>query len=233
MIFPGIKRALVVAAHPDDETLGCGATMARLARADVEVGVLILGEGLSSRDGDVPESAFAVLREACLDACSILGATAPVMLRFPDNRFDAVPLLDLVKAVEAEIARFSPGIILTHHGGDLNIDHALTHRAVLTATRPLADRLVPEIWAFETPSATEWAFDPSRPFTPNIFVDISATLKAKTAAMARYDTEARTPPHPRAVECLTALATARGSTAGCHAAEAFQLARRIVPDMPR
>jgi LmbE family N-acetylglucosaminyl deacetylase len=218
---------LVVAAHPDDETLGCGGSLARFAAAGAVVRVLILGEGLTARLGPTPAEAIEELRHDCRAACAVLGAAAPEFHAFPDNRFDTVPLLDIVKTVEAACDASRAELILTHHHGDLNIDHVITHRAVLTATRPSAARRIPQVWAFETPSATEWAFGLA-PFAPDTFVDIGATLEAKVRAMACYRSESCPPPHPRATASLRALATVRGAASGCLAAEAFMAVRNLI-----
>jgi LmbE family N-acetylglucosaminyl deacetylase len=110
----------------------------------------------------------------------------------------------------------------------LNVDHAVVHRAVLTATRPLVGQTVREIYAFEVPSSTEWAFQQFEPmFRPNVFVDVTGTLETKIAAMSCYDTESRTFPHPRSPEALRAIAARWGSVIGCGAAEAFELVRSI------
>jgi LmbE family N-acetylglucosaminyl deacetylase len=218
---------LVVAAHPDDETLGCGGSIARFAAAGAVVRVLILGEGLTARLGPAPAEAMEELRRDCRAACAVLGAAVPEFHAFPDNRFDTVPLLDIVKAVEAACDASRPELILTHHHGDLNIDHVITHRAVLTATRPTGARRIPRVWAFETPSATEWAFG-QQPFTPDTFVDIDATLDAKVRAMECYRSESCPAPHPRAPASLRALAAVRGSASGCLAAEAFKTVRNFM-----
>jgi len=145
----------------------------------------------------------------------------------PDNRFDTVPLLDVIKIVEDLIVRLQPEVIYTHYRGDLNIDHVITHRAVLTATRPQTSQPVKEIYAFEVPSSTEWSFDQFSPFQPNVFVDISATLKLKQEAMALYESEARPFPHPRSSEALRAIAQRWGSVVGFGSAEAFELVRSL------
>jgi LmbE family N-acetylglucosaminyl deacetylase len=161
-----------------------------------------------------------------------LGVKNIVLHKLPDNRLDTVPLLDIVKIVEGLVEGIKPEIIYTHHGGDLNIDHGVIHRAVLTATRPLAGQPVQEIYAFEVPSSTEWAFQRLEPaFRPNVFVDVSWTLEAKIAAMQCYETEVRQFPHPRSPEALRALAMRWGSLAGCAAAEAFELVRSIRPQL--
>jgi LmbE family N-acetylglucosaminyl deacetylase len=220
-----------VAAHPDDEVLGCGATAARLSRSGHRVTLAILGEGATARAATrrgAGRSGVAVLRRHARLAGKLLGAAAVVTGRLPDNRFDTVPLLDIVKQVEALIARVNPEVVYTHSGGDLNIDHRLTHQAVLTATRPAPGQGVREVYAFEVPSATDWALHRIEPaFRPNVFVDVSGTLAVKIRAMETYATEVRPFPHPRSAQALRATAQRWGSVAGCGAAEAFELMRSL------
>jgi LmbE family N-acetylglucosaminyl deacetylase len=135
--------------------------------------------------------------------------------------------LNVIKIIEELVERLQPEVVYTHHIGDLNIDHVIVHRAVLTATRPQAGQPVRAIYAYEVPSSTEWAFSQELPFQPNEFVDISATLETKIEAMALYESEARLFPHPRSAEALRALARWRGSTTGVEAAEAFRLIRSV------
>ena len=224
-------KVLVIAAHPDDEVLGCGATAARLAEEQHEVHFAILGEGITSRHAhrsDADESQLAGLHRQARAAAAKVGAKSLVLHRLPDNRLDTMPLLEVVKMVEELVDRMRPEVIYTHHPGDLNIDHGVIHRAVLTATRPTPGQSVREIYAFEVPSSTEWAFGSLPPvFRPNVFVDVSATLETKIAAMACYETETREFPHPRSPEALRAVAMRCGSIAGCHAAEAFELVRSV------
>jgi len=224
---------LVVAAHPDDEILGCGGTMARLAREGHEVRIAILAEGMSSRYAqreDADQRQLQHLHARARQAADKVGAKELVLCKLPDNRLDTVPLLDVVKLVEELVKRFRPEVIYTHHPGDLNVDHGVVHRAVLTATRPVAGQCVKEIYAFEVPSSTEWAFQRLEPlFRPNVFVDISETLDTKIEALACYDTETRNFPHPRSAEALRAIATRWGSVAGLHAAEGFELVRSVRP----
>jgi LmbE family N-acetylglucosaminyl deacetylase len=223
-------RILVVAAHPDDEVLGCGGTIARLA-AQHEVVIGILGEGMTARfdrrvEADV--AALARLHEQAWEVGKLLGARDVRLEGLPDNRFDEVALLDIVKKVERWVSDVQPEAVYTHHRGDLNIDHVLTHRAVLTATRPMAGTPVRAIYAFEIPSATEWAFaGPGEAFRPTVFVGIGDTLERKIQAMAIYETEGRTFPHPRSPEALRAIAHRWGSVVGVPAAEAFELVRAV------
>ena len=229
-------KVLVVAAHPDDEVLGCGGTMARLAREGHAVYVAIMAEGITSRhsqrsDADAEE--LSRLHQQAQAAAAQLGAKEARLFKLPDNRLDTVPLLDIVKLVEDLIQELQPEAIYTHHPGDLNVDHGVVHRAVLTATRPLPGLSVREIYAFEVPSSTEWAFQRLEPvFRASVFVDVSATLEAKLAALACYEGEGRPFPHPRSPEALRANAVRWGSVAGCGAAEAFELVRMVRPVPP-
>ncbi len=221
---------LVIAAHPDDEVLGVGGTIARLAGEGAEVHIAILGEGVTSRYPDPAQASRTELddlHDARDRAGAVLGAAQVHSHDLPDNRFDSVAMLEVVKVVEGLLGGIDPAIIYTHHGGDLNVDHGVVHRAVLTATRPGTCR-VRELYAFEVPSSTEWAFGQLEPrFNPNTFVDIATTLDRKVEAMELYHSEARSFPHPRSGEALRALAAYRGSQAAQEAAEAFELIRRI------
>jgi LmbE family N-acetylglucosaminyl deacetylase len=222
---------LVVAAHPDDEVLGCGGTIARLAKEGHDVYIAILGEGITSRyerreqaDRGMVEALHARSREVA----DLLGAKDLFVYDLPDNRFDTVPLLDVVKVIEGLVKRFQPQVIYTHHGGDLNIDHVVVHRAVLTATRPIQGQSVLDVYAFEVPSSTEWSFQQFMPsFRPNVFVDITHTLDIKVQAMSLYDTEVRLFPHPRSPEAIRAIARQWGTVVGCEAAEPFELIRSV------
>lgn len=222
---------LVVAAHPDDEVLGCGGTIARLASEGHAVSILILGEGITSRSGD-PKKAdpkkLAALHSQAKEIGTFLGAKNVTLAKFPDNRFDTLALLDVVKIVEQEIDRVKPEVVYTQHGGDLNIDHAVTFRAVLTATRPIKGSPVKKVFAYEVHSSTEWSFQQLDPvFHPNVFVNIEKTLEKKLKAMEMYEGEARPFPHPRSAEALKAGAIKWGSVAGVPAAEAFVLIREV------
>jgi N-acetylglucosamine malate deacetylase 1 len=227
------RRALVVAAHPDDEVLGCGGTMALLAHAGWQVQVLILGEGATSRtsvrDRAGAQEHLSKLALAARSAAVILGARVPALRDFPDNRMDTVALLDIVKAVEAAIDEFSPRVVFTHHAGDVNIDHRRIHEAVVAACRPVPGQVVRRLYYFEVASSTEWQTAGSAPaFTPQVFVDIGATLAKKLKALDAYEAEMREFPHPRSNRAVEALARWRGATAGCEAAEAFMCGWELV-----
>jgi len=224
-------KALIVVAHPDDEVLGCGATAARLVREGHDVGIAILAEGITSRSATrdmASRPEVAALREHAHRAANILGAKELSLHGLPDNRLDTVPLLEVVKIVEQLVERLAPDRIYTHHGGDLNMDHVVVSRAVLIATRPMQGCTVKELYQFEVPSSTEWAFQQYEPsFRPNVFMNVSETLAAKVEAMACYESESRAFPHPRSADALRAIAKRWGTVVGCDAAEAFQLVRAV------
>ncbi len=224
---------LVVAAHPDDEVLGCGGTIARMAAAGRTVHVLLLADGENARattDGSgVAAGAVAARHVAAEKACRILGCTSVEALTLPDNRMDGLVLLDVVKEIEARISRHAPTTLLTHHGGDVNVDHRVTHQAVIVACRPVPAHSVRELLFFEVPSSTEWCPPGSGySFVPNYFVDVAEMLDRKMAAIDAYASELRDFPHPRSKPAIEALARWRGATVGVVAAEAFVLGRKIV-----
>ncbi|PIE54676.1 MAG: GlcNAc-PI de-N-acetylase [Dethiosulfovibrio peptidovorans] len=224
------RSALVVAAHPDDEVLGCGGTMARLADDGWDVDVLILGEGITSRDGirDAQKHVqdLEMLKETAQRANSVLGVRDVLFGDLPDNRFDIVPLLDVVKIVERCVDDRCPTMVFTHYEGDLNVDHRVTVRAVKTATRPMRGCPVVEVLSFSVLSSTEWNFGASV-YAPQVFYDISTTLERKKQAMAAYTGELREWPHPRSLPAIEHEARGRGSVIGGDAAEGFVLLRSV------
>jgi LmbE family N-acetylglucosaminyl deacetylase len=222
---------LIVAAHPDDEVLGCGGTIARLAQAGHEVYVAILGEGITSRHRQRKDADPAIVRglhATSRQVAALLGVKNLFLYGLPDNRFDTLPLLDVIKLIEELVERLRPQVLYTHHGGDLNIDHVCVHRAVLTATRPVGPSPVRDIYAFEVASSTEWSFHQFLPaFRPNVFVDIGSTLEMKLRAMALYQSESQPFPHPRSSEALRATARRWGCVVGSEYSEAFELIRSL------
>jgi len=220
------ERVLVIVAHPDDEVLGCGGTIARHVASGDAVHICFLTDGVGARGDDV--RAAARRNAAARRAVAILGGSELTFHAFPDNRLDRVDLLTVVKTIEDEIANVQPTTIYTHHAGDLNIDHVICNRAVLTACRPLPGQAVRNIYAIEIASSTEWgSIGSSAPFTPTRYVDISKFIDLKRRALEAYAEEMRAFPHPRSYEALEALAHWRGSTAGLAAAEAFMVLREI------
>lgn len=228
------KKIMIVVAHPDDEIIGIGATIHKLVNEyNSEVKCLILGEGITSRDpsrnikhreGDLKKH-----NQDILKAKEIIGYSDLTTYNFPDNRFDSIPLLDIIKVVEKEKNLFSPEIILTHHSGDLNIDHQITNKAVITACRPTLDESVRLIITFETFSGTEWQVSNNPDvFRPNLFVEISKeNLDAKKRAMDSYSFEKRNFPHPRSSKSLEVSAIKNGINIGYNLAESFCIVRML------
>jgi LmbE family N-acetylglucosaminyl deacetylase len=228
------KRIMVVVAHPDDELLGLGATMNRLiSECSVTTHVVILGEGITSRsevrDRNKWENELQQHRANIRSAQAAIGYHSVSIHDFPDNRFDTVALLDIIKVIEKEKNVFRPDVIFTHHGGDVNIDHQRTFEAVMTACRPMQEEQVKTIITFETPSGTEWrASSDPRHFIPNLFVTVTEEqVKAKIKGMEMYEFEKRPYPHPRSPEALTVQAQRWGISVGADYAEAFCLIRLI------
>ena len=229
------KKILVVVAHPDDEVLGCGASIAKWAAAGDSVYILIMAEGVTSRDKvrdrNIKSKELSMLAKSAQQACDILGAKSVKLLDFPDNRMDSIDLLDVIKAVEKELNSLEPDTVVTHHGGDLNIDHRIVHEAVITACRPQPNNFIRRILAFEVPSSTEWqAPSLSTAFQPNWFEDVSGTIEYKINALNIYKTEMREWPHARSIDSVKYLSYWRGSSVGCKMAEAMLLIREMKDD---
>ena len=226
------KSILVVAAHPDDEVLGCGGTIARHADAGDQVQVLIVAEGATSRqqhrDRSQATDELSALAQAAQQAGAILGAQGVELLGLPDNRLDSLDRLDLIKRIEECIAHHQPQVVYVHHAGDVNVDHRRLHEAVVTSCRPTPGQLVRRLLSFEVASSTEWQPPGSAPpFQPNWFVDISSQWPRKREALEAYASEMRPWPHARSIEVLEHLARWRGAQVGVEAAEAFCLLRQL------
>lgn len=227
------KNVLVVAAHPDDEILGCGGSMVKHVKQNDEVHVLILAEGITARDAvhdrHSRSSDLELLHQNAMRAnCQIIGVRSCEINNFPDNRMDSVHSLDIVKIIEQKMAHVRPNIVYTHHGGDVNIDHRCVHDAVIVACRSQPDSTVKTLLFFEIPSSTEWQTPGARQlFVPNWYIDISTELTTKLDAMKIYEQELRPYPHTRSLEAIEFLAKWRGATIGVEAAESFMLGRCI------
>ena len=221
------RRLLIVVAHPDDEVLGCFGTVSKMICKGWKASTLVLCKGKMSR-GVVDEQEVIDLRKEMYEANKAIGIEDVVQASFPDNAFDKVPLLDIIKLIEKEKRRCQPDIIFTHYANDLNIDHQITYRAVLTATRPLQTETVKEIYSMEIPSSTEWnAFSQRTIFAPNVFSDISTTIDLKLKAMSFYKSELRAYPHPRSLRHIRELARVNGTKVGLEYSENFILTRKI------
>lgn len=226
-----------MAAHPDDEVLGCGGAIVRHASKGVSVHVLIMAEGITSRDATRDRESrgndLTRLADTAQRVGAFLGVESVELLSFPDNRMDTFPLLDVIKEVEKRIKRISPSIVYTHHSGDLNVDHQITHKAVVTACRPFPGQCVKTLLFFEVLSSTDWQIvGKEGPFLPNFFLDISkvsgkslSVLERKIHALQMYKSEMRPFPHSRSIEAVTELAKRRGASIGLPAAEGFMIGR--------
>ena len=227
MVFIMTKTALIVAAHPDDEILGCGGTIKKLVDEGCTIYTLILGEGITSRDKkrDRDERIVEIeaLKKQVNEANRIIGVKEVFLHDFPDNRFDTVALLDIVKVIENVKNKLQPDIIFTHYENDLNIDHQMTYKAVLTATRPMKGECVKELYSFEVLSSTEWNYPLS--FSPDVFFDISEHIECKKKAMQTYKSELNDFPHPRSLEGIDISAKRWGLKVGYKYAEAFKTVR--------
>ena len=220
------STVVVFAAHPDDDILGCGGTIAKLTQEGSKVHIVFLADGESSRN-DITDinSLIQQRKQDAKKVLKILGCDSIEFLDFPDNRLDSLDLLDVVKKIEGFIDAYKPYTIFTHYAHDLNIDHQITHNAVVTACRPQPGHCVKELLFFEVPSSTEWNL--SKAFMPNYFVDISSTLSLKIDALNAYKNEMKSFPHPRSIKAIESLSYYRGASSGCKAAEAFIIGRKI------
>lgn len=224
------ETVLVVAAHPDDEAIGCGGTIARWSSEGREVHLLFLADGETARAAAENGEDDKILRrqEAAKRAAKLWGAMSVSFETLPDNRMDSVDLLDVVRRIEIAVLAQKPSTVLTHHGGDVNIDHRRVHEATLAACRPQPGEPVRRLLFFEVASSTEWRPPSSAlPFVPNYYVDLSHHLDVKTAVLRVYAEEMRPFPHPRSIDALEALARWRGATVGVAAAEGFVVGRWI------
>ena len=222
------KKVLVAASHPDDEILGCGGTLHKLKRRGAKISVLFLSDGESSRKTSNIKKLIFERREQAKKAAKIIGIKNLIFGNFPDNSMDSVPILKIIQFVEKQIKVFKPDTIFTHFENDLNIDHQITNKAVVTACRPAKNQTVKSILFFEILSSTEWNISSkNKNFKPNYFVDISESMKFKIKALRCYKKEIKKWPHPRSIQGVNLLSKSRGSTVGFSNAEAFILGRHI------
>lgn len=216
---------LVVAPHPDDETLGCGGTLLRHIAEGTDVHWLIL-TGMSVGDGYA--EARVVERAKEIEAVhAAYGFASRDELAFPPAGLDTVPRKDLVSAIAEVVARVQPTELLVPWHGDAHSDHRVTFDAATACAKPFRHPTVRRVLAYETPSETDFGLDPARAFVPSVFVDVTAHVDRQLEILALYEGESAPHPFPRSPEGIRALATVRGSVAGCRAAEAFVLLREL------
>ncbi len=232
---------LVVVAHPDDEVLGMGGTILKHAIQGDIITVAYMATGITSRRGSKYQNVssyeidkkleinmqnqIADLRKDAKKACNLLKVKKNIFFDFPDNEMDTVPLLKIVKTIEKLVKEINPDRIYTSHYGDLNIDHRVVFEATLNASKHTGLQ-IKEIICFEILSSTELSV-PYK-FKPNYFVDIKSELDKKIRAMQAYKNEIRAFPHPRSVENIKNSARRWGTISGFHAAEAFEVIRKLV-----
>ncbi len=220
------KKVIIIAAHPDDEALGCAGTIAKhVAQSDI-VHTVFMTNGIGARPNQSEEKIKKRLKVSKL-VQSFLGISSSHYLNFPDNSMDSVPFLDIVKKLEEIIFKLKPSVIYTHCHCDLNIDHQITHTAVMTACRPIPKSSIREIYGFEVLSSTEWSTTQKFTFAPTFFVDILKYHAIKIKALQMYKDEMRTEPHSRSIKHSKILAQHRGYTVGCEMAEAFEVYRIV------
>lgn len=227
-----MTKVLVVCAHPGDEILGCGGTMIHHVRCRDQVRVLVLGDGWTSRVRTIEKARdvidLDVLERQGKSALACLGVDQVDYLRLPDNRFDTLPLLELVKEIERVKRSFAPDIVYTNSPYDLSVDQQKTSRAVITAFRPQPGDNMTALYSFEVPSSTEWNIaEGVGNFAPNHFVDISTVLGEKIEAYKKLSLEVRPWPHPRSPDAIGYYAHSRGAAVGLDAAETFVLLRSV------
>lgn len=228
-------KILVVAAHPDDEILGCGATVALRVEQGAEAHVVYVATGVTARyapgDADSPsvQEELARLKIESARAAQVIGFSSQRFLDFPDQRLDTVSRTDIARALDAILDELRPDVVYTHHSGDYNWDHTAVFDAVLMAARSSAGEFAPrEIYSFEVASSTERAAPRAESaFLPNVYVHVARTIDKKKLAMRYYENEARPYPHPRSVEGIEYTARRRGLEVGLDYAEAFCLVRRV------
>lgn len=213
------KQVLVLAAHPDDETLGCGATIAKLAKEGSNISLITFTNGVGARgDGQSNRNTKLEL------VCNVLGINRYAFADFPDNSMDSVPLLDICKFIEKNV-QTNPDIIFTHNADCLNIDHQIVTRAALTVFRP-QDGTSQKFLTYYVPSASEW--NPLSSFRANYYYDVKDYYKIKMKALESYKNEMRPYPHPRSFENVENLMKVWGSEVGLEYAEKFHCLRDII-----
>jgi len=217
------RRTLVFAPHPDDELIGVGGTLLRRKAAGGQV-ALALMTNIDAAHG-WPAELVEKKEVQIKNAVQFMGFDAVHRLDFPSTRLDEVPLRLLVDAVSQVIKNYQPNEVFVPHWGDIHSDHRITFDAVASAVKWFRYPSVERVLAYETLSETEFALRPDQQFRPNVFIDISKHLDAKLAALQIYSAELGPFPFPRSAEAVKALAMVRGSAAGFHAAEAFELLR--------
>lgn len=225
-----MKKVLIIAAHPDDEVLGVGGTVAKLSTQGIGCHLLIVTDGSSSqyRDSDKLTEIIASKKRETQNCADILGFKSIHYGGLPDMKLDAVPHVEINQVIEKVIDELQPDMVFTHFWGDVNMDHQNVYKSTLVAVRPVLGQVVKELYCYRVPSSTEWTPNKADTmFMPNYFVDIEKYAEQKYKAFACYSTELREYPHPRSVQYLRETDKAAGLRVGLLAAEEFVLLRKI------
>ena len=225
MIEISNRKILVIAAHPDDEILGCGGSLNKFSNNNCEIHIIFMTNGVSSRNIKNKTNLIALRQKSAKQCTKLLGVKKNYFLDFPDNKLDSIPLLKIIKKIEYYISKIKPDHILTHSEHDLNIDHRLTYQATLTACRPDIGQIISLI-SFEIPSSTEYSLNSN--FKPNLFIDISEFIINKIKCLNFHSKELRDFPHPRSIKNIVNLNNLRGSTVGIKSAEAFEIKKLTI-----
>lgn len=230
MMFNNKDKILIIAAHPDDEVIGCGGAIIKAKLAKANVFVLFLGEGVSARFPGEELSKKSLLarkiREQEAQNClKYLDVKKYKFYHFLCTKFDSYPIVDFVRIIEKIISDFKPSMIFTHHENELNIDHTIVSKATEIATRPYKNKFIKSIFAFETPCSGNFVFD--NRFQPNVFLNINKEFKIKLNAFKKYKNEIKQYPFPRSLKGLEILARFRGLQSNLEFSEAYRLLRQF------
>lgn len=218
-------KILIIAAHPDDEVLGCGGMIVNRVKQGDQVVVVILTDGAVTRYKKVMAK---VLRRNAMECAKILGISKIIFKDLPNQLLDTVPITKVIKEIESVINEVRPDVVYTHDKGDLNRDHAVIYEATLVAARPLPGIAINKLFTYFVPSSSEYNdTDEKVVFIPNVFVDIRKSIDKKVKAFVCYKSEERAYPHPRSPKALKVYAGRWGIQAGIEYAEAFRLIREI------
>ncbi len=225
------KKYLVIAAHPDDEILGCGGLLIKLSKLKKKIRIVYLAEGVSTRFPGQEFSKRSLIHKkkrenACKSICKSLKIKDII---FSDNlctRLDEYPLINFTRKIEKHIDQFEPEIVLTHNPSDLNIDHQVAYKSVENATRPYRKNFLKCVASFEVPCSTNFTF--KKKFNPNIYIDISMEINKKISLFKKYKNEVRKFPFPRSEKGIKAMSEYRGIQSGINNAEAYKIERLIL-----